>query len=568
MEILKPVEQQSQPASSLESKPCLWWVRYDVRTHDNAVLQAAAQRSSAVLPVYIFNTSLMGDASSRTLKLPLMSPRRAQFFIEAVEVLRSQMKKLFGLDVVVRFGSPAEELAIIASETNIKQVFVGKETNVNEIKEEEAVREKGLVLHTIWNSTLLHIEDLPLNPVTEYPPSFSQFRKAVEGDGVWKVRPLIEIPEKIQKVVYPEEKLGAMPDVKTLTGQDCKDKDQRAVINFVGGEISGQQRVKEYFWEKNCLYKYKQTRNDMTGDNYSTKFSAWLAQGSLSPRYIYYEIKEYERKRVKNISTYWLVYELLWRDYFWFLPMAHGDLMFALNGPRNFEKPWRWDANDFEKWSQGNTGYPIIDANMRELVATGYMSNRGRQITASFLTKDLGLDWRWGAEFFDLHLIDSNPALNYGNWTYSAGVGTDAREDRYFNIIKQGRAYDAGGFHSKKWLPFLKNVPRTLIHTPWLLTVDQRKEYGVPLDYGQQETLCPRELGKYIPSGVAIDGEPIAQNDGKQASTEQPQPAGSKPGVSKPGTSKPKRPHRPIKGRGRGGRGRGGRGKGRGNPAS
>ena len=136
-----------------------------------------------------------------------------------------------------------------------------------------------------------------------------------------------------------------------------------------------------------------------------------------------------------------VVFELLWRDYFRFLSVKAADSIFHLGGPRGVanKQQWRRDALLFESWQEGRTGYPLVDANMRELAATGFMSNRGRQIVCSFLVRDMGMDWRMGAEWFESLLLDYDPASNYGNWTYGAGVGNDPREDRYFSIPKQVR---------------------------------------------------------------------------------------------------------------------------------
>ncbi|WOL13451.1 cryptochrome DASH, chloroplastic/mitochondrial [Canna indica] len=204
---------------------------------------------------------------------------------------------------------------------------------------------------------------------------------------------------------------------------------------------------------------YKETRNGMLGADYSTKFSPWLASGSLSPRYIYEEVKRYEKKRLANDSTYRVLFELIWRDYFRFLSIKYGNSIFHLGGPRNVVSKWSQDKLLFESWKDGRTGYPLIDANMKELSTSGFMSNRGRQIVCSFLVRDMGLDWRMGAEWFETCLLDYDPASNYGNWTYGAGVGNDPREDRYFSIPKQAKTYDHEGEYVTYWLPELKSLP-------------------------------------------------------------------------------------------------------------
>lgn len=153
------------------------------------------------------------------------------------------------------------------------------------------------------------------------------------------------------------------------------------------------------------MEKYKITRNGLLGSEYSTKFSPWLAFGCISPRRIFHEIKKYETERVKNDSTYWVIFELLWRDYFRFIAGKYENCLFYSGGVKKLKYKWNEDLEKFQQWADGKTGVPFVDANMREMLQTGWMSNRGRQNVASFLTKDLKLDWRLGAEWFENLLV-------------------------------------------------------------------------------------------------------------------------------------------------------------------
>lgn len=229
---------------------------------------------------------------------------------------------------------------------------------------------------------------------------------------------------------------------------------------FLGGETAALGRVEEHFWKKDLIKIYKEIRNGMLGPDYSTKFSPWLATGCLSARYIYDEVRRYEKERLANDSTYWVLFELIWRDYFRFLSIKYGNSIFHLGGPRKVVSNWSQNRAFFEAWRDGHTGYPLIDANMKELCTTGFMSNRGRQIVCSFLVRDMGIDWRMGAEWFETCLLDYDPCSNYGNWTYGAGVGNDPREDRYFSIPKQAQNYDPDGEYVSYWLPELQQLPK------------------------------------------------------------------------------------------------------------
>lgn len=233
-------------------------------------------------------------------------------------------------------------------------------------------------------------------------------------------------------------------------------RDPRSAIHLFGGETAALARLRRYLWEEDRLREYKQTRNGMAGQGFSSKLSPWLAVGAVSPRLVAAEVARYERERVANDSTYWLLFELLWRDYFRFACIGWGNNVFRLAGPKRALDPsrgWSSDPAVWGAWVRAETGYPFVDACMRELLQSGFMSNRGRQNAASFLARDLGVDWRVGAEWFESLLADHDPCSNYGNWTYVAGVGADPRENRYFSIPKQARNYDGHGTFMWQWLP-------------------------------------------------------------------------------------------------------------------
>ncbi|MEM7771718.1 MAG: DASH family cryptochrome, partial [Cyanobacteria bacterium P01_A01_bin.37] len=345
-------------------------------------------------------------------------------------------------------------------------------------------------------------EDLPFD-ITQLPETFTQFRKAVEKKS--SVNPTFPPPSHIHD--RPDLALsdlalsdlalsglddGDMPTITTL-GLQTTAPDERAVMPFIGGETAGKKRLATYFWEHNCLRRYKHTRNGLLGADYSSKFSPWLALGCLSPRYVYEEVQRYETQREANESTYWLVFELLWRDYFRFVCAKHGDRVFYPSGLRRLKIPWKQDWDRFEQWRLGKTGFPLVDANMRELLLTGFMSNRGRQNVASFLTKNLGIDWRMGAEWFESQLVDYDVCSNYSNWNYMAGVGNDSRGFRYFNIPKQAKNYDPEGAYVKYWLPELRQVPVSNVHEPWKLTPDDQKQCGVTIGVNYPQPIIDLE---------------------------------------------------------------------------
>ena len=227
--------------------------------------------------------------------------------------------------------------------------------------------------------------------------------------------------------------------------------DQRTAFPFKGGEIQAQKRIENYFFETENIAKYKQTRNGLIGESFSSKFSPWLANGSVSARSIYWQLQDFEQQIIKNEDTYWLVFELIWRDYFKYVALKHGSDIFKINGILNTKYDWKTNEKAFRDWSNGNTREPFVNANMIELQQTGFMSNRGRQNVASFWAKEWEQDWRIGAAYFESMLIDYDVHSNWGNWMYNAGVGNDPR-DRKFNIKRQAEMYDSNGDYVHLWL--------------------------------------------------------------------------------------------------------------------
>ncbi|MFB6308491.1 MAG: DASH family cryptochrome, partial [Haloarculaceae archaeon] len=304
--------------------------------------------------------------------------------------------------------------------------------------------------------------------------TFTPWRQEIEDSA--RIREPVAAPETVPA---PGLAPGTVPTLTDL-GVDPPPADDRAVLSFEGGESAGKRRLRQYFWDGDHLREYRQTRNGLLGADYSSKLSPWLARGCLSPRWIHAEVERYEHERVANEDTYWLVFELLWRDFFQFQFCKHGAAFFAAGGIRDVDPSWRRDREAFRRWADGETGVPFVDANMRELNRTGYMSNRGRQNVASFLTDALGADWRWGAAYFEERLVDYDVASNWGNWAYQAGVGNDSR-DNHFNVLSQADRYDPDADYVQTWLPELAGLPPEYAHRPWRMDGDDQRAHGVEL---------------------------------------------------------------------------------------
>lgn len=456
----------------------LVWLRNDLRLDDHEALgRALSEGSKRAVLLYCFDPRHFSKTRYGFAKT---GPHRARFLIECVEDLRQRVRDRGG-DLLVRVGHPEEWVPRVARQLEADAYYYHEEVTPEETEVAEevgrAMRDLNVRQRRFWGASLYHVDDLPFY-LDQLPDVFTQFRKQVERQA--DVREPEPAPDDLPAPPQGVD-AGEIPSVEELCGEPAREVDDRAAIEFQGGETHAEQRLEHYFWETNSLQQYKQTRNGMLGPNYSSKFSAWLAHGAISPRRIWSEVKAYEYERTSNDSTYWMIFELIWRDFFRFLGMREGAHLFKLEGVMRRDYNWKRHEPTFERWAAGTTGIPFVDANMRELNATGFMSNRGRQNVASFLAKILEIDWRWGAAYFESQLVDYDPCSNWGNWQYVSGVGNDPR-DRFFNVLSQGERYDSDSAYIKHWLPVLEPLPATLAQRPWDYNPrDLKSKYGIEI---------------------------------------------------------------------------------------
>ena len=515
----------------------------DLRLHDNPSLCAsidAAQKSAGatgIVPVFCFDPRIFGNEALSEFGNLKCGPRRAQFVLEGVADLRANLEKQ-GSGLVVAQGKPEDVLQALLQKIDPEPTksFVPKITCQMEVASEEMKVEKAVRavakshspqaggLNAVWGSTLYDPEDLPFNDgVFGMPDTFTPFRNKVEkkceignplpapSDSDLKLCTDWEVVDAITDGSIDKCSLKYMPTLEELgyTAEQAKTAtthDERGVMEFRGGETAALARVKDYIWDQDRLRIYFDTRNGMLGADYSTKFSPWLAHGCLSPRYIARECRRYEGARVANKSTYWVVFELLWRDFFKFFAQKQGNNIFFLDGTLGRDavlsghpnaRRWGLDKRTVAAWKEGRTGFPLVDANMRELAASGFQSNRGRQNVCSFLALDTNTDWRYGADYFETELLDYDPYSNWGNWCSGAGM-TGGRVNR-FNIVKQSKDYDQDGDYVRHWCPELKDVPTELVHEPWKMNKEQQAQFGCRLgvDYPNPiiEPFAPKQRG-------------------------------------------------------------------------
>jgi deoxyribodipyrimidine photo-lyase len=301
---------------------------------------------------------------------------------------------------------------------------------------------------------MLDLAALPFTP-RQMPDMFTQFRQQLESKGL-RARKALPRPERMPSL--PESVLLESFSLKQWLGDQALSPTEDPPSQ--AGTSQGLQHLNQYFAGE-LPHTYKETRNQLTGEDYSTHFSTWLATGALSAPMIVEQLTQYESTRGANDGTYWIWFELVWRDYFRFLHLKYGRALYLREGLRKPDA--RSDAQSlaqptsgiafklFEQWTEGRTKNTLVNAGMNELAKTGKMSNRMRQIVASYLIYDLRIDWRAGAAWFESQLLDYDVYSNQGNWLYIAGLGTDPRGGRRMNLEKQALEHDPKGLYRKQW---------------------------------------------------------------------------------------------------------------------
>ena len=422
----------------------LVWLRNDLRMEDHFSFHDASQNCDSVIAYYSFDPKQFEYTKWGFRKTGNF---RTQFLIESLNDLKQTLAEK-NISLIVEINSPAESIQKWISDLEITDLYFQHEWTREERETADQVKKKitpNVNIHTHYDQFLFHPEDIPMD-INSLPEVFTVFRKQCEKQV--EVHPcFIEVPS------FPKENLlkqdFQIPTLKRLGLEEIQTHPHTA-FPFKGGSKAGLSRINQYLWQTKKLSFYKQTRNGLLGKDYSSKFSAWLANGALSARQIYWEVIRYEKEEKKNQSTYWMIFELIWRDYFKYISLKHGDKIFHLEGILGKKYSWDTDKKKFDAWINGNTTQTFVNANMIELSKTGWMSNRGRQNVASYFAIDLLMDWRMGAAYFESMLIDYDVHSNFGNWMYVSGVGNDPR-DRKFNARMQAERYDQDGKFQRLW---------------------------------------------------------------------------------------------------------------------
>jgi len=416
----------------------IFWFTNDLRLHDQPALWKM-QSVDKLICVFCLDPQWFRPNG---LNAKAMGERRLQFLVESLKDLQQQLQHV-GQVLIIKQQTPHLALTELINKYNVDIIARSQHAGVYENRHWKLLQQQfpDREFVTEPSHTLFSADDLPFQ-LNQLPTSFTQFRKQVED--LVLPRPMSS-PQQLPPTPGPI----AVDEIPQPVFQPSK---------FTGGETAALKHINDYF-SKDLPASYKTVRNELDGWTNSTKFSPWLALGCLSVRHLASRLKNYEQTKVCNDSTYWIYFELLWREYFQWYAHRYGARLFRFDGIKNSKSRRCYYPERYQKWCNGNTPYPLVNACMKQLNATGYMSNRGRQIVASCFVHELNLDWRFGAAYFEQQLIDYDVAANWGNWQYIAGVGADPRGGRQFNIEKQTRQYDPEGEFIRHWQGDIDIIP-------------------------------------------------------------------------------------------------------------
>ena len=421
----------------------LVWFRNNLRVEDNSSLFEACKNAGKTIAVFCFNPRQFSETKYGYKKTEKF---RVKFLLETVSELKENLLQK-NVSLLIYFDKPENVFQKIISDYEISNIFTQREWTSEELNVNINIKNQlqNIKFHEVYDQFLFHPNDIPYQDIKDLPQVFTVFRKECEKKV--SVRKTVSIqPKSIKNLIENKTSIPTLEDL----GYEDFELNKNTAFPFKGGENQAVNRIENYFFETENLSKYKKTRNGLIGSNYSSKLSAWLANGSVSAKTIYWKVKEYEQQIEANEDIYWLIFELIWRDYFKYISMKFGNKIFQIDGILNHKYDWKFNQKAFNQWISGNTNEPFVNANMIELAETGFMSNRGRQNVASFWAKEWQQDWRIAAAYFESMLIDYDVHSNYGNWIYNAGVGNDPR-DRKFNIKRQAEMYDGNGAYQDLW---------------------------------------------------------------------------------------------------------------------
>ena len=421
--------------ASEHKKRGIFWFRHDLRLHDNPALVTLSEQVDELLCVFVIDPRWFKSSHFQSAH---MGDTRWVFLQQSLTTLQHNLQKR-GQRLFVLDGKTLDVLGSLIETYTPNIVASGMHPGVYERQQWQRLKQGNPDIHFIQENAqcLFHINTLPFE-VEYLPASFTPFRKRIEE-------------QQVDSALPSPTSLPLAPELAWLPVRELDQLDMVKHHGFTGGEDAALGQLEYTLFTSHNIKEYKLTRNGLDGWDYSSKLSPWLANGSLSVRQVFSELTRYESEHGKNDSTYWLYFELLWREYFQWHLVKYQSKLFQFSGTQEARPLTTFIAQRFAMWCQGHTPYPIVNACIKQLNQTGFMSNRGRQWVASCLVNELGVDWRFGAAYFEQQLIDFDVASNWGNWQYLAGVGVDPRGHRRFDLAKQAEQYDPNGEFVRQW---------------------------------------------------------------------------------------------------------------------
>jgi deoxyribodipyrimidine photo-lyase len=459
----------------MNQQTAIWWIRRDLRLADNMALHTALQSSSRIVPLFIIDPRLTSNRFS--------GEKRIAFLFAGLRALDRRLRSR-GSRLTIRHGNPADVLKHVMNETNASQVFAESDISPFARSRDGAIAE-NLPLTLVGHPTATHPNDVLKqdgNPYTVFTPFSRQWRKVVDV-----------APETIPSpsgLSTPDVPTDQVPDSPVLP----------ASVPFTAGEDAGIEVLRAFTsGERAPIYQYQESRDRLDLDG-TSRLSAYLRFGMISARQAIASatqaVNDAENHSDRASADVWLN-ELIWREFYNAI-LYHYPTVRKLEFKEQFrDLNWINDEDDIAAWRDAETGYPVVDACMRQLHSEGWMHNRGRMITASFLIKHLLVDWRVGEKHFMQHLIDGDPAANNGGWQWTAGTGTDAAPYfRIFNPILQSKRHDPEGTFIRTWLPELKDVPDRHIHEPWKMSLDEQNAARCEIGVDYPEPLVDHQFAR------------------------------------------------------------------------
>lgn len=446
----------------------LFIFRRDLRLSDNTALNAALNCSKAVIPCFIFDTQQVSNENE------YKSNNALQFMLESLDDLDKQLAEKKG-KLYYFHGCPTKIIKSLIKKLSLNAVFINKDYTPFSIARDEAIEQlckENKVTFNAYDDALLNAPGMVLkNDGSSYSVFTPFYKKSITipvapanklKNGEWFCKSI----EKAENRSFFKKILSTYNDNIALHGGT---NEALKIITHLN---------------RLTLYKKEHDYPSIT----TSLLSAHLKFGTLSVRYLYKSIKD-------HLGAYHpLLRQLYWRDFFTHIVFYHPTVFGNAYHTKYNQLKWNTNKKQFDQWCQGRTGFPMVDAGMRELNTTGFMHNRVRMIVASFLVKDLHINWLWGEKYFAQKLVDYDPAVNNGNWQWCASTGCDAQPYfRIFNPWLQQKKYDADCIYIKKWIPELRNYDNKIIHNWFKEKSPIVKDYPRPmLDHGQESAVSKK----------------------------------------------------------------------------